>query len=200
MEVQDIDLDQFLEAMQKREPVPDGSKLHQCFHLLAEEAMKVTAVINQGYHEPREITALLEKLTGRHVDESVAVFPPLYSDCGKNLHFGKGIFVNAGCHFQDQGGIFIGDGTLIGHGVVFATVDHDLDPQRRGDKTVAPITVGKNVWIGARATITKGVTIGDGAVVAAGAVVTKDVPANTVVAGVPAKVIKHIVARSEATK
>ena len=100
------------------------------------------------------------------------------------------MFFNAGCKFQDQGGITIGDGSLIGHNVVLATLNHNLDPEYRADLIPAPISIGKNVWIGANATVLAGVSIGDGAVIAAGAVVTKDVPENTVVGGVPAKTIK----------
>ena len=133
----------------------------------------------------------MEDITGESIDPGFNMFPPFYSDFGRNLHFGKNVFVNAGCHFQDQGGVFIGDGALIGHNVVFATIDHDLDPTSRMNH-YAPIHVGSHVWIGANAVITKGVTIGDGAVVAAGAVVTRDVPPMTVVGGVPAKIIKRI--------
>lgn len=97
-----------------------------------------------------------------------------------------------GCKFQDQGGITIDEGALIGHNVVLATINHDLDPVKRQSMSYAPIHIGKNVWIGANATVLAGVTIGDGAVVAAGAVVTKDVEPNTIVGGVPAKVIKKI--------
>ena len=97
-----------------------------------------------------------------------------------------------GCKFQDQGGITIDEGALIGHNVVLATINHDLDPAKRQSMIYAPIHIGKNVWIGANATVLAGVTIGDGAVVAAGAVVTKDVEPNTIVGGVPAKVIKKI--------
>ena len=92
-----------------------------------------------------------------------------------------------GCKFQDQGGITIDEGALIGHNVVLATINHDLDPAKRQSMSYAPIHIGKNVWI-----VLAGVTIGDGAVVAAGAVVTKDVEPNTIVGGVPAKVIKKI--------
>ena len=106
--------------------------------------------------------------------------------------FGRNVFVNSGCCFQDQGGITIGDGTLIGHQVVFATLNHMVSPSDRASMIARPITVGKNVWIGAHATVLGGVTIGDNSIVAAGAVVTKSVPANTVVAGVPARVIKSI--------
>lgn len=86
----------------------------------------------------------------------------------------------------------LGDGCQIGHNVVFATLNHELPPERRGVTRPAPIRLGKKVWVGSNATILQGVTIGDNAVVAAGAVVTKDVPANTIVGGVPARVIKRI--------
>ena len=102
------------------------------------------------------------------------------------------MFINMGCKFQDQGGIFIGDGTLIGHNVVLATLNHAMSPDNRSTMIPKPIHIGKNVWIGSNATILPGVTIGDGAVIAAGAVVAKDVPENTVVGGVPAKTIRII--------
>ena len=107
------------------------------------------------------------------------------------------MFVNSGCCFQDQGGIDIGDNCLIGHQVVFATLNHDLDPAKRAGMHPAPIKLGRNVWVGAHATILAGVTVGDDAVIAAGAVVTKDVPAGAVVGGVPAKIIKHIAKKEE---
>ena len=80
---------------------------------------------------------------------------------------------------------------MIGHNVILATVDHDLNPYDRRNH-YAPIRIGNRVWIGSGAIITKGVSIGDGAVIAAGAVVTKNVEKNTVVGGVPARVIKTI--------
>ena len=120
------------------------------------------------------------------------MFPPFYTDFGKNIKLGKNVFINAGCCFQDQGGIELGDGCLIGHQVVIATLNHDMCPERRGGMLPKKVVLGKNVWVGAHATILPGVTIGDNAVIAAGAVVTKDVPANAVVGGVPAKVLKMI--------
>lgn len=102
------------------------------------------------------------------------------------------MFINSGCCFQDQGGVEIGDNCLIGHQVVFATLNHALDPELRAGMYPAPIKLGKNVWVGSHATLLAGVTVGDNSVIAAGAVVTRDVPANTVVGGVPAKVIRHI--------
>ena len=97
-----------------------------------------------------------------------------------------------GCKFQDQGGIYIGDDTLIGHNVVLATLNHAKSPMDRSTMIPAPIHIGKRVWIGSNATILPGVTIGDGAIVAAGAVVTKDVPENTIVSGIPAKAMRTI--------
>lgn len=120
------------------------------------------------------------------------MFPPFYTDCGKNLHIGKNVFINSGCRFQDQGGITIGDGALIGHNVVMATLNHSEDPETRGNLHPAPIHIGRNVWIGASAAILPGVTIGDGAIVGAGSVVTRDVPENMIVTGVPARILRSV--------
>lgn len=114
------------------------------------------------------------------------------TDFGKNIHLGENVFINAGCKFQDQGGIYIGDNVLIGHNVVLATLNHDENPERRGNLIPGAINIGDNVWIGSNATILAGVSIGDGAIIAAGAVVTKDVDENTIVAGVPAKYIRDV--------
>ena len=97
-----------------------------------------------------------------------------------------------GCTFQDAGGITVGDGTLIGHGSTVTTLNHGVDPARRVDMAPAPVVIGRNVWVGASVTVVPAVTIGDGAIAGAGAVVAKDVAANTVVAGVPAKRIGMI--------
>ena len=126
------------------------------------------------------------------VSDDFRVFPPFFTDFGKNIHLGKNVFINAGCKFQDHGGIYIGDNVLIGHNVVLATLNHEENPKNRGNLIAAPIKIGNDVWIGSNATILSGVTIDDGAIVAAGAVVTKDVAENTVVGGVPAKYIRDI--------
>ncbi|MDE7229434.1 MAG: sugar O-acetyltransferase, partial [Oscillospiraceae bacterium] len=120
-----------------------------------------------------------------------------YTDFGKNITIGKNVFINSGCHFQDQGGIEIGDGCLIGHNVVLATINHDLYPENNRVNHYAPIKLGKSVWVGSNSTILPGVTVGDWAVVAAGAVVTHDVPPLTIVGGVPAKVIRVIDPKEE---
>ena len=151
-----------------------------------------TAELNGCYHAPDEVRRLMSELTASEIDESFALFPPFHTDCGKNLKIGKRVFINAGCQFQDQGGIEIGDDVLIGPQTIIATLNHDPDPEKRGGMIPTPVKIGSKVWLGARVTICPGVTIGEGSIVAAGAVVTKDVPPRTVVAGVPAKIIKTI--------
>lgn len=187
-----MELKEYLSYLNSGKTVEGGGEIHQFMHTVSQEALKITAEINSGYHEPAELRTLFSKLIGKPVDESFAFFPPFYTDCGKNINIGKNVFLNMGCKFQDQGGIFIGDGTLIGHNVVLATLNHAMDPEERSSMIPAPIHIGKRVWIGANATVLPGVTIGDGAIVAAGAVVTKDVPENTVVGGVPARVLRKI--------
>ncbi len=170
----------------------DSDEIRRHMDTMSCEARRVSFLLNSAYHTPEEVRALLSELFGYKVPETLRVFPPLYTDYGKNIVIGEGVFINACCHFQDHGGITIGDGCQIGHNVVFATLNHELAPERRKVTHPAAIVLGKNVWIGSNATILQGVTIGDNAVVAAGAVVTKDVAPGTVVGGVPAKFIKNI--------
>lgn len=137
--------------------------------------------------------ALLGELTGHELDRSVRVLPPFYTDSGRNLRFGRNVFVNHGCTAMDFGGIDIGDDVMIGPNVQLISSGHPLDPAtRRSQITRGPIRIGRGVWIAAGATVLQGVTVGDDAVVAAGAVVTKDVPPRTLVVGVPARVIRDL--------
>ncbi len=169
-----------------------GLPIYQYQRIAAQRALQFTMELNGRYHEPEEVVRLFSELTGKPVGEGFCLLPPFYTDYGLNITTGSHVFLNAGCHFQDQGGITIGDGALIGHNVVLATLNHEEDPARRQHTVPAPIVIGNDVWIGSNATVTPGVTIGDGAIVAAGAVVTKDVPPMTVVGGVPAKYIRHV--------
>ncbi len=187
-----MDLTEFLAQMNSGCEVIGGSDAHKYMTFLAQEAMKITAKLGNAYHQPEEIRALMSELTGKGVSDDFCMFPPFYTDCGKNIHFGKNVFINSGCRFQDQGGIFIGDDSLIGHNAVLATLNHGITPDKRHNLYPAPINIGKNVWLGANVTVMPGVTIGDNSVIAAGAVVTKDVPPNVIVGGVPAKVIRHV--------
>ena len=137
--------------------------------------------------------ALLSELTGSAVDPSVRVLPPFHTDGGRNLRFGRNVFVNHGCTAMDFGGIEIGDDVMIAPNVQLISSGHPLDPEtRRRSMTCAPIRIGRGVWIAAGATVLQGVTVGEDAVVAAGAVVTKDVPPRTLVAGVPARVVRAV--------
>lgn len=155
-------------------------------------AQKIVNEINNKFLSQNEIQNLISELTKEKINKTLKLFPPIYTDFGMNLHIGENVFINSGCCFQDQGGIYIGDNCLIGHQVVFATINHDFDPTKRGSMYFKSIHVGKNVWIGAHATILPGVNIGDGAIIGAGAVVNKNIPANCVAVGVPAKPIKNI--------
>lgn len=187
-----MDINTLLDHLNRGHPIAPDSVLHSFMVSISNEAMRVTAELNNAYHTPEEIRGLFSRITGKPVNESFAMFPPFYTDFGRNITIGKNVFINAGCHFQDQGGITIGDGSLIGHRVILATLNHDLSPEKRGTVHPAPIVIGKKVWVGSGATLLQGVSIGDNAVIAAGAVVTKDVPANAIVAGVPAKLVKMI--------
>lgn len=183
---------EFIEIMDSGEEVIARSEVHRYMTYLSNEAMKITAVLNNAYHTSEEIGVLMEKLTGREFPEGSYMFPPFYTDCGKNIKLGKNVFINSGCQFQDQGGITIGDGTLVGPKTVIATLNHHQNPAKRANLIPKPVYIGKNVWIGANVTILPGITIGDGAIIAAGAVVNRNVEANTIVGGVPARFIKNI--------
>lgn len=180
-----------------REGAPEILEWTEFAQNLFQDAIRVTMELNNKYHTPEEIREIMAELTGKEIDDTFRMFPPFYTDFGKNITIGKNVFINSCCHFQDQGGIEIGDGCLIGHNVVLATINHDLYPENNRVNHYAPIKLGKSVWVGSNATILAGVTIGDWAVVAAGAVVTRDVPPLTIVGGVPAKVIRTIDPKEE---
>lgn len=188
-----MDLELVLKGF-RNEVIPDDLKELRSEYSkeLFTQAQKITMELNNQYHDENELKSLMEELTGSEIGSGFKLFPPFYTDFGKNTKIGKNVFINSSCHFQDQGGISIGDSTLIGHNVVLATVNHAIEPQLKRKNSYAPITVGKNVWIGSNVVVLQGVTIGDWAVVAAGAVVTKDVESYTIVGGVPAKFIKKV--------
>ena len=185
-------LKDFLDYMATKPKINGNSEVYNMFHKLAQDALKITTELNNKYHSEKEIIAIFSKLTGKQIDSSFKLFPPFYTECGKNITIGKNVFINACCKFQDQGGISIDDGCLIGHNVTIATINHDFNPKNRIAMEVKPVKIGKNVWIGSNSTILPGITIEDGAIIGAGSVVTKDVAKNTIVAGNPAKIKKVI--------
>jgi acetyltransferase-like isoleucine patch superfamily enzyme len=145
------------------------------------------------FNDADEIRALFGELTGRPVDDRFLLVPPFHTTGGPDIRVGRNVFINQNCTFYDLGGIDIADDVLIGPNVSLITSGHALEPsQRREFVTAAPIVIERNAWIAAGATIIGGVTIGENSVVAAGSVVTRDVPANTLVGGNPARVIRSI--------
>lgn len=189
-----MEMKEFINFCKKGNSISGEDKeLHGLLTQCSYQAQKITMELNTSYHSKEEIVEIFSELTGNKVDSSFMCFPPFYTDFGKNITVGKNVFFNTGCSFQDRGGISIGDGTMMGMNVTIATLNHGLPLETRNVTYPSPVIIGDNVWIGSNATILPGVTIGDNSVVAAGAVVTKDVPANTVVAGVPAKELKKII-------
>lgn len=186
-----MELEAFLQHVKERKPL-NTPEIYEFMNRASDEARRITFELNGAYHSMPEVRDLFARLFGKPVDPSFRVFPPFYTDFGKNITVGKNVFINACCHFQDQGGITLGDNCLVGHNVVFATLNHGFAPEERQSMLPAPIVVGRNVWIGSNSTILQGVTIGDNSIIAAGSVVTKDVPANAIVPGVPARFIRSI--------
>lgn len=191
-----MELEAFLQHVKERKPL-NTPEIYEFMNRASDEARRITFELNGAYHSMPEVRDLFARLFGKPVDPSFRVFPPFYTDFGKNITVGKNVFINACCHFQDQGGITLGDNCLVGHNVVFATLNHGFAPEERQSMLPAPIVVGRNVWIGSNSTILQGVTIGDNSIIAAGSVVTKDVPANAIVAGVPARFIRSISPKEE---
>jgi acetyltransferase-like isoleucine patch superfamily enzyme len=157
-------------------------------------AMTITATLNRlTYNDTDEIRALFSELVGEKVNESFLLIPPFYTAGGDEIRVGRNVFVNQNCTFYDLGGLDIGDNVMIGPNVCLITAGHALEPSQRRIATIGkPIVIEKGVWIATGATIIGGVTVGENSVVAAGSVVTKDVPANTLVGGNPARVIRSI--------
>lgn len=157
-------------------------------------AMTITAALNRlTFNDAAEVRALFSELIGKTVDDSFLLIPPFYTTGGPEISVGRNVFVNQNCTFYDLGGLSIADDVMIGPNVSLITSGHPIEPSRRRDfVTAKPIVIERNVWIAAGATVIGGVTVGENSVVAAGSVVTKDVPANTLVGGNPARVIRSI--------
>lgn len=159
-----------------------------------QRAMAITPVLNRlTYADAEQVRAVFSELVGYPVDDSFMLIPPFYTAGGTEIRVGRNVFINQNCTIYDLGGVEIGDDVMIGPNVSIITSGHPLEPSlRRAAVTANPIAIGRNVWIAAGATIIGGVTIGENSVVAAGAVVTSDVPSNSLVAGVPAKIVRAL--------
>lgn len=129
------------------------------------------------------------------IGENCFIEPPLYSNWGgRHVHFGSGVYANFHLTLVDDTHIYVGDCTMFGPNVTVCTAGHPILPELReqGYQYNAPVSIGKNCWIGAGAVILPGVTIGDNTVIGAGSVVTRDIPANVVAVGNPCRVLREI--------
>ncbi|MGW0137609.1 sugar O-acetyltransferase [Streptomyces calvus] len=157
-------------------------------------AMQLTARYQAAYLEdPDEARSILTELLAS-AGEDIDVRPPLYVDYGSNISIGARTFVNYHLTALDVARITIGEDCQIGPNVQLLTPTHPVEPGPRRDKLEAalPITIGDNVWLGGGAIVCPGVTIGDNSVIGAGAVVTKDIPANVVAVGNPARPVRTL--------
>jgi acetyltransferase-like isoleucine patch superfamily enzyme len=179
------------ERLKAGEPIrlddPEYPKIQEVVNRTIELSVQLNTATNID-----QIRHHLGEIIGDKLDEHTTVFAPFYTNFGRFITIGKRVFINHACSFLDMGGITIEDDVLIGPKVNLITENHPLDPSDRRALVSRPIVIKRNAWIGAAATILPGVTIGENSVVAAGAVVSKDVPANTVVGGIPAKFIKYL--------
>lgn len=179
-----------LSRLKAGEPIRlDDPEYHQV-QAIVDRTIRLSPALNTAT-DIEQIRTRLGEIVGQPIDESTTVFAPFFTNFGQFIRLGKNVFINHACSFLDMGGITIEDHVLIGPKVNLVTENHPLDPADRRALVTKPILVKRNAWIGAGATILPGVTIGENAVVAAGAVVSKDVPDNVVVAGVPARIVRQ---------
>lgn len=180
------------ERMKEGDPIRKDDPGYNQFMEAVAETIQLCVEMNATATDVNLVREKLSKIIGKEIDASTAIFPPFYTNFGRSISFGKNIFINHACSFLDMGGITIEDDVMIGPRVNLTSENHPLNPNDREAIIPGHIVIKRNAWIGAGATILPGITVGENAIVAAGAVVNRDVPPNTVVAGVPAKVIKEI--------
>lgn len=185
-------MNDLVERMRRGERIAESDPDYPRLCAEIERTRRLVGELNTGYRTPEEVRSLLERIWGQTLDPSVRMFPPFHTAFGKATRVGRGVFINFGCTFLDQGGITIEDGVFIGPGARILTEGHPERPEIRHTLQTRPVVIRRMAWIGAGAMILPGVTVGENAIVAAGAVVTKDVPADTIVAGVPARKVRQI--------
>ena len=179
------------ERFRSGEPVPMDDPGYSDVRKQTKRTFRLSSEMNAS-GDINKVRSLLSEITGTAIDTSTVIFPPFYTNYGRSISLGKNVFINHGCSFLDLGGITIEDDVMIGPRVSITSENHPVEVETRKTLVPSKVVIKKNVWIGAAATILPGVTIGENSVVGAGAVVTKDVLPNTVVAGVPAKIIKEL--------
>lgn len=179
------------DRMRSGEPIRLDDAQYSKILTIVNRTLKLNAALNT-LEDVGQIRNTLSEITGSEIDPSTIIFAPFYTNFGRFISIGKNVFINHACSFLDMGGITLEDDVLIGPKANLITENHPLNPGDRKTLLCKPVVIRRNAWIGAAATILPGVTVGENAVVAAGAVVSKDVPDNCVVGGVPAKYIKSI--------
>ncbi len=186
------DTNDIFQRMQAGEPLRKDDPEYPRFAEAVSRSIRLVTAMNASATDADQVRQRLSEITGTEIDTSTTIFPPFYTNFGRHIRLGRNVFVNHDCSFLDLCRITIEDDVMIGPKVSLVTENHPLDPNDRKTVLLKPIVIKRNAWIGAGATVLPGVTIGENAVVAAGAVVNRDVPANSIVAGVPAKVVKTL--------
>lgn len=183
---------ELLEKLQANEFISIEDPIFTEINEMVENTSKLLSELNTGYKTPDEVRNILSEMIGDEIDSSVQILTPFNTDFGANIRLGKDIFINKSCMFVDLGGIELEDKVLIGPEVKILSVNHPLDFNNRRSVILKKVRIKRNAWLGSGTIVCPGVTIGENSVIGAGSVVTKDVPDNTVYAGVPAKFIKNI--------
>lgn len=180
--------------MTMRERIANGSLFTDYCEGLPEDRVRckkhMIAFNNSSPEDAAGRMAAMEKLFGKKT--AAWIEPPFYCCYGYNIDIGEGSYLNFNCNFVDDGKIIVGKKVMFGCNVTIATVGHPIRPDMREYMYTAPVVIQDNCWIGAGAVICPGVTIGENSVIGAGSVVVKDIPANSVAAGNPCKVIRAI--------
>ena len=179
------------ERLQSGESVPYTDPGHRQIGEAAERTTKLLLEFNTT-SDVKKSRELWKGISGVPLESGTMIQIPFYVNIGRFTRIGKNVYINHLCSFLDMGTITIGNDVLIGPKVNILSEEHPVNPKDRKALMVRPVVIKNGAWIGAGATILPGVTVGENSVVAAGAVVNKNVPDNTVVGGIPAKVMKEI--------
>ena len=180
------------ERMRTGECIPESDPDYPVLEEAITNGMKTVAELNASYHTPGEVREILSRILRQEIDPSVRMFPPFHTVFGCFTRLGKDVFINSGCTFLDIGGITIEDGVYIAPDVKLLTEYHPEQPALRHNLYAKPVVIRRNAWIGAGTIVLPGITVGENAIIGAGSVVTRDVEANAIVAGNPARFLRYI--------